>query len=154
MIVKRNLLCIKKRQKLKAGDLLLYEPYKTKLRNLVDLATRLEAKFFDPVSAIYDGLGSVPKEIKSYYEALTGVTSYYQASKGGRGTYLEKKLASEAPLCCNKVTLSDLPIWLERPQVCKKAKLFGEDALAANERRTLKNTKRKWDIPNHLQDLM
>jgi len=94
MIAKRNLLCVKAKNKLELGQKLLYEPYKNILINFKELCININAKDFDPVAKVYDGLLSVPVEIREYYEALLGVTSYYQHSQGGKGKYLEKKLAS------------------------------------------------------------
>ncbi|RLF97376.1 hypothetical protein DRN58_08895, partial [Thermococci archaeon] len=84
-IKKRSILCLKKKSNLDLGHLLLYNPYKNILQNFLDLATRKDAKDFDPVAKVYHGLLSAPLEIRDYYEALLGITSYYQASKGGRG---------------------------------------------------------------------
>ncbi len=94
MITKRNLLCVKAKEKLDLGQLLLYEPYKNILVNLKELCIDINAKDFDPIAKAYHGLLSVPSDIKEYYESLLGVTAYYQASKGGRGRYIEKKIAS------------------------------------------------------------
>jgi hypothetical protein len=92
-IKKRNLLCIKRREGLDLGHMLLYNPYKNMLQNFVELMINPKAIEFDPVSKVFSGLESVSEDVKHYYEALLGVTSYYQASKGGRGKYIEKKLS-------------------------------------------------------------
>ena len=76
-IRKRNLLCIKKKENLDLGHILLYEPYKNILSNFVDLATNPKAIEFDPVSRAFSGLESVSEDIKHYYESLLGVTSYF-----------------------------------------------------------------------------
>ena len=124
MIKLRNLLCIKQKGKLEIGQLLLYEPYKNILHNLVELATEIEAKDFDPVAKVYDGLVSAPSEIKEYYEALLGITSYYQHSQGGRGKYIEKKIASAFHSCSLDIKLSELPLWLQHPELHKRKGIF------------------------------
>ena len=113
MILKRNLLCVKKEENLDLGHLLLYKPYKNILENFVNLATERSATDFDPVSRIFDGLESISDDIKHYYEAFLGVTSYYQHSNGGRGKYVEKKISSVVETCSMNIKLSNLPLWFE-----------------------------------------
>jgi len=144
MIIKRNLLCVKQKEKLDLGELLLYEPYKNILQNFVDLATRKEAKDFDPVAKVYDGLLSVPSGMKEYYEALLGVTSYYQHSQGGRGRYIEKKIASAFESCSLDIKLSELPLWLEAPVLHKKKGIFTLNGLNAEEKRKIRQTPWDW----------
>ena len=144
MIIKRNLLCIKKKEKLELGELLLYEPYKNILQNFVDLATRLEAKDFDPVAKVYHGIISAPSEIRNYYESLLGVTSYYQASKGGRGRYIEKKIASAFESCSLDIKLSELPLWLEYPALHKKKGIFTLNGLTAQEKEIIRRMPWDW----------
>ena len=144
MIIKRNLLCVKQKEKLDLGELLLYEPYKNILQNFVDLATRKEAKDFDPVAKVYDGLLSVPPEIKEYYEALLGITSYYQHSQGGRGRYIEKKIASAFESCSLDIKLSELPLWLESPVLHKKKGIFTLNGLTSEEKRKIRQISWDW----------
>ena len=144
MIKKRNLLCIKQKEKLELGQVLLYEPYKNILRNFVELATKIEAKDFDPVAKVYDGLLSVPNKIKEYYEALLGITSYYQHSQGGKGKYIEKKIASSFENCSLNIMLSELPIWLEHPKLHKKKGIFTLNGLSVQEKRTIRTTPWDW----------
>jgi len=144
MIVKRNLLCIKQKEKLELGELLLYEPYKNILQNFVELAVKKEAKDFDPVAKIYDGLVSVPSEIKEYYEALLGVTSYYQHSQGGRGKYIEKKIASAFESCSLDIKLSELPLWIEYPALHKKKGIFTLNGLTTEEKRIVRRVPWDW----------
>jgi len=134
-IKKRNMLCIKKKENLDIGHLLLYNPYKNILSNFFELATKKEAKDFDPVAKVYHGLLSAPPEIRDYYEALLGVTSYYQASKGGRGRYIEKKLASSFDFCSLDIKLSQIPFWLTHPTLHKKKGIFTQQGLSSDERR-------------------
>lgn len=160
MFKKRNLLCICQKDKLELGHRLLYEPYKNILRNFIDLATKIEAKDFDPVAKVYDGLFSAPIEIKEYYEALLGVTSYYQHSQGGRGKYLEKKIASAVNTCSLDIALSELPIWLSYPELHKKRGIFTLKGLSSQEKRMLRTTPWDWlgdkdensDVGNILRD--
>ena len=134
-IKKRNMLCIKKKENLDIGHLLLYNPYKNILSNFFELATKKEAKDFDPVAKVYHGLLSAPPEIRDYYEALLGVTSYYQASKGGRGRYIEKKLASSFDFCSLDIKLSQIPFWLTHPTIHKKKGIFTQQGLPSDEKR-------------------
>jgi hypothetical protein len=144
MITKRNLLCVKQREKLELGQLLLYKPYKNILQNFIRLATEVEAKDFDPVAKVYNGLLSVPSEIKEYYEALLGVTSYYQHSQGGRGKYIEKKIASAFQSCSPNINLSEIPIWLEHPELYKRRGIFTLGGLTTQERRIIRTTPWDW----------
>jgi len=134
-IKKRNMLCIKKKENLDIGHLLLYNPYKNILSNFFELATKKEAKDFDPVAKVYHGLLSAPPEIRDYYEALLGVTSYYQASKGGRGRYIEKKLVSSFDFCSLDIKLSQIPFWLTHPTIHKKKGIFTQQGLPSDEKR-------------------
>jgi len=144
MIIKRNLLCIKQKEKLELGELLLYEPYKNILQNFVELAIKIEAKDFDPVAKVYDGLLGVPSEIKEYYEALLGVTSYYQHSQGGRGRYIEKKIASAFESCSLDIRLSEIPLWLEYPALHKKKGIFTLNGLTTEEKRLIRRLPWDW----------
>lgn len=143
-IKKRNMLCIKKKETLDTGHLLLYNPYKNILLNFMDLATKKEAKDFDPVAKVYHGLLSAPPEIRDYYEALLGVTSYYQASKGGRGRYIEKKLASSFDFCSLDIKLSQIPFWLTHPAIHKKKGIFTLQGLSADEKKLIRRFHWSW----------
>jgi len=143
-MVKRNLLCVKRKEKLDLGELLLYEPYKNILQNFLELATKIEAKDFDPVAKVYDGLLSVPNEIKEYYESLLGVTSYYQHSQGGRGKYIEKKMASAFDSCSLDIKLSEIPLWIEYPGLHKKKGIFTLNGLTFEEKRLIRGISWDW----------
>ena len=140
----RNILCLKKKTNLDLGHLLLYNPYKNILQNFLDLATRKDAKDFDPVAKVYHGLLSAPPEIRNYYEALLGVTSYYQASKGGRGRYIEKKLASSFEFCTLDVKLSQIPFWLTYPDIHKKKGIFTLQGLSSHEKSIIRTFDWDW----------
>jgi hypothetical protein len=144
MITKRNLLCAKAKEKLDLGQKLLYEPYKNILENFKKLCTNINEKDFDPVAKVYDGLLSVPSEIREYYEALLGVTSYYQHSQGGRGKYIEKKIASSFETCSLDIELSKLPFWLEYPSIHKKKGIFTQEGLSSEEKKISRTIEWDW----------
>jgi len=144
MIIKRNLLCVKAKNRLELGQILLYEPYKNILMNFKELCISVNAKDFDPVAKVYDGLLSVPVEIREYYEALLGVTSYYQHSQGGKGKYIEKKLASSFETCSLNIEISRLPFWLEYPELHKKKGIFTQQGLSQEERRIFRTIEWDW----------
>lgn len=144
MIIKRNLLCIKNSKKIDLGSLLLYVPYKNILGKFVGLATNKSATHFDPVSRIFDGLESIPAELKANYEAFLGVTSHYQHSQGGKGKYLEKKLASIADLASLNIVLSDLPLYFKHPQLHRKRGIFTQAGLSSEDRRIIRRLNWVW----------
>lgn len=144
MITKRNLLCVKAKEKLDLGQILLYEPYKNILVNFKELCIDINAKEFDPVAKVYDGLLSVPSEIREYYEALLGVTSFYQHSVGGRGKYIEKKIASSFEACSLDIELSKFPFWLEYPSLHKKKGIFTQQGLSSDEKKILRTIEWDW----------
>lgn len=144
MITKRNLLCVKTKEKLDLGRILLYEPYKNILENFKELCIDVNAKDFDPVAKVYDGLMSVPFEIREYYEALLGVTSYYHHSQGGRGKYIEKKIASSFDTCSLEIEISKLPFWLENPSLHKKKGIFTLQGLSSDEKKILRTFEWDW----------
>ncbi len=144
MIAKRNLLCVKYKNRLEIGQILLYEPYKNILINFKELCINVNAKDFDPVAKVYDGLLSVPVEIREYYEALLGVTSYYQHSQGGKGKYIEKKLSSYFETCSLNIEISKLPLWLEYPELHKKKGIFTQQGLSQEERRIFRTIEWDW----------
>jgi len=144
MITKRNLLCVKVKEKLDLGRILLYEPYKNILVNFKELCIDINAKDFDPVAKVYDGLLSVPSEIREYYEALLGVTSYYHHSQGGRGKYIEKKIASSFETCSLDIELSKFPFWLEYPYLHKKKGIFTQQGLSLDEKKILRTIEWDW----------
>jgi len=144
MIKKRNILSVKKKENLDIGKILLYEPYKNILVNFKELSTNVNAKDFDPVAKVYDGLLSVPSDIREYYEALLGVTSYYHHSQGGRGKYIEKKIASSFETCSLDIELSKFPFWLEHPTIHKKKGIFTQQGLSPDEKKILRTIEWDW----------
>ncbi|MCD6490157.1 MAG: hypothetical protein J7K20_05465 [Thermodesulfobacterium sp.] len=160
MITKRNLLCVKKENSLDLGHLLLYKPYKNIVVNFITLATEKNAIDFDPISRAFDGLESISEEMKHYYEALLGITSYYQHSQGGKGKYVEKKISSVTDTCSMNIKLSELPIWLEYPELHRKKGIFTQSGLTSEEKSILRNVDWNWlgreeettDVGNLLPD--
>ncbi len=144
MIAKRNLLCVKNETSLDLGHLLLYKPYKNILVNFVSLATEKSAIDFDPISRAFDGLESISEDMKHYYEALLGITSYYQHSQGGKGKYIEKKISSIVKTCSMNIKFSELPVWLEYPELHRKKGIFTQSGLTSTERSILRNIEWDW----------
>ena len=144
IITKRNLLCVKSKEKLDLGQRLLYEPYKNILVHFKELCININAQDFDPVAKVYNGLLSVPSEIREYYEALLGVTSYFHHSQGGRGKYIEKKIASSFETCSLDIKLSEFPFWLENPSIHKKREIFTQQGLSSEEKKILRTMEWDW----------
>ena len=91
---------------------------------------------------------------------LTAIISYYQHSQGGKGKYIEKKIASAFSTSSLNIKLSELPIWLEFPEVHKKKGIFTLNGLSSEERRLFRTTPWHWignrdestDVGNILKD--
>jgi len=132
-----------KRENLDLGHMLLYAPYKNILTKFVELSINPKAIEFDPISKIFDGLESISEGLKHYYEALLGVTSYYQHSQGGRGKYIEKKFASLVNSCSLNIKLSELPFWLQYPDLHRKKGIFTLKNLSSNEKSIIRRI--DWD---------
>lgn len=143
-ISKRNLLCLKRKENLDLGHLLLYEPYKNMVVSFVEHAVNPKAIEFDPISRAFSGLESIPEDIKHYYESLLGVTSYFQASKGGRGRYIEKKISSAMDSCTLDLNLSELPIWFTYPDLHRKRGIFTLNGLTDEEKSKLRRIDWDW----------
>jgi len=143
-IKRRNMLCIKDKESIDMGHRLLYEPYKNILEQFLKLTTNKDQTIFDPVSKVFDGLSSISDELKYYYEALLGITSYYQHSKGGRGKYIEKKLSSVLDTCSINIKLSEFPIWLKFPKTHRKKGILTKNGLSTDEKSKLRNI--EWDF--------
>ena len=137
-IKRRNLLCLKNKENLDIGHVILYEPYKNILLKFYDLSTNPLAIEFDPVSRIFDGLESVSDDFKYYYEALLGVTSYYQHSQGGRGKYIEKRFSSLVETCSINIKISEFPLWLDNPALHRKKGIFTLNGLTREEKRIIR----------------
>lgn len=147
----RNFLCIKNKNTLSNADKLLYNPYKNIIINFFELATNKSAAEFDPISRAFSGIDNVDKDIKNYYEAMLGITSYYQASKGGRGKYIEKRFASITEFCGLGIQIKKIPLWLENPLLVRNKSLFGETVLTREEKSKLRLSKWSW-IGNDKED--
>jgi len=146
----RNFLCIKDKSRLPNEDKLLYQPYKNIIVNFFDLATNKLAIEFDPISRAFSGIDNADKDIKNYYEAMLGITSYYQASKGGRGKYVEKRFASVADFCNLGIQIKKIPLWLEQPTLVRK-KSLSIDELSREENSKLRLSSWDW-IGNDKED--
>lgn len=132
--MKRNLLCLKNKESLNLGHMLLYKPYKNILINFVKLSIDPKAKEYDQVTKVFEGLESVSEDIKHYYEALLGVTSYFQHSKGGKGKYVEKRFSTLVQTCSINIKLSELPLWLQYPELHRKKGILTLKGLSSKEK--------------------
>jgi len=141
--MKRNILTIKNSQNLAPEDFLLFAPYKNIVINFYLLATDIKANNFDIVTRNFNGIDNADENIKHYYEAMLGVTSYFQASKGGRGKYIEKKIASISEKCCLDISIKELPVLLTNTDILRKKKIFGNDYLTREEKSILRLN--EWD---------
>ena len=158
MKLKRNLLCVKKEEDLDLGHLLLYKPYKNILIKFINLATEKTAIDFDPIARAFDGLESVSEDVKFYYESLLGISSYYQHSQGGKGKYIEKKISSVMETCSMNIKISELPMWLEYPNLHRKKGIFTQTGLSSKDKSILRNIEWDWlgkedettDVGNYL----
>ena len=97
----------------------LREAYANILLNLMQFAISFSS-MFDPFSAKYYGLESVQYN-KHEYQAFLEVTSYFWASKGGRGALLEKVIAIESGSnSANGVLLVRIPQLIESAKGIKE----------------------------------
>lgn len=139
----RKILSLREVSKLSSTDKLLYNPYKNIVSNFFKLSTEISANVLDPISYVFNGIENADKEIKSYYKSLLDVTSFFQASKGGRGKFIEKKLASVSENTCLDISLDELPLFLNFTEIIRKKKIFGEKELTNIEKSTLRLS--NWD---------
>jgi hypothetical protein len=82
--------------------------------------------------------------LENINEALLGVTSFYQHSQGGKGKYIEKKIASSFETCSLNIEVSRLPLWLEYPKLHKKRGIFTQQGLSKEEKRIFRITDWDW----------
>jgi len=75
---------------------------------------------------------------------MIGVTSYYQHSQGGKGKYIEKKLALSFETCSLNIEISKIPFWLEYPELHKKKGIFTQQGLSQEERRIFRTIEWDW----------
>ncbi len=142
--MKRNILTLRDKSYLCNSDKLLYDPYKNIVTEFYKLATDKGANAFDVVAREFNGINRAEINIRHYYEALLGVTSYFQASKGGRGKYIEKKLASVSDTCSLDNKISELPKLILHTNLVRKHKLFGQKRLSNEEKESLRLC--EWDF--------
>src|SRR5437899_12860954 len=88
----RRMLTLHKDSSLNKEEIWLKEAYTNIVYRLVE-STITTSSEFDPFAAKFMGIDSVEYD-KFQYQALLETTSYFWASKGGRGTLLEKIIAS------------------------------------------------------------
>lgn len=131
----RNILTIREPDNLSPQDRLLYDPYKNIVDNFYKLAVDRAHHSFDPIAREFNGINRANEAGNNYYEAMLDVTSYFQASKGGRGKYIEKKLASAVEHCSSDYRLSELPQLINHTNILREKKLSGN--ISAEDRRTL-----------------
>ncbi|MCE5304715.1 MAG: hypothetical protein ABFD00_10665 [Chloroherpetonaceae bacterium] len=141
--MKRNILTLKNSQNLDTEDFLLFSPYKNIVSNFYLLATDIRANNFDIISRTFNGIDNADEDIKYYYEAMLGVTSYFQASKGGRGKYIEKKLASISEKCCLDISIKEIPVLLTNIDIVRKKKILGNEYLSREEKSIIRLN--EWD---------
>ena len=156
-VIQRNMLCLKQTDKLTIEERWLREAYSNILTKLVEGALskvviikeggqRKRIMEFDPVARSFHGIDRVREGYdKHFFEALLETTSYYHASKGGRGAFIERILAHKSGgSAMIGLTLKDLPTWLKLPDLVRKKKLYGED-LTENERERLRQEQSRWE---------
>jgi hypothetical protein len=90
----RRMLLLQKPSTLSKEKSWLRQAYANIVLNLTQFAISAPS-IFDPFSAKYYGLESVQYN-KHEYQAFLEITSYFWASKGGRGALLEKIIAVES----------------------------------------------------------
>ena len=86
----RNMLILQNKKNLTESEINLYNGYENILHNIFDRACDPNSSM-DPFTSEYVGKNSI-KYNSNYYSSLLEITSYFWASKGGRGTLLEKTL--------------------------------------------------------------
>src|SRR5438128_3689215 len=88
----RRMLTLHNDSSLTKEEIWLKESYTNIVYRLVE-STITTSSEFDPFAAKFMGIDSVEYD-KFQYQAILETTSYFWASKGGRGTLLEKIIAS------------------------------------------------------------
>lgn len=86
----RNMLILQDKENLEEQQVWLCQAYEKIVSNIVKIASDLNSSI-DPFASDYIGKNSI-KMYPNYYNALLEVTSYFWASKGGRGTLLQKTI--------------------------------------------------------------
>jgi hypothetical protein len=113
------MLLLQKPSKLTKEESWLREAYANIVLNLIQF-TITAPPVFDPFSSKFYGLESVQYN-KYDYQAFLEVTSYFWASKGGRGSLLEKVIAVESgPNSANGVRLAKIPKLLQSSKGIKE----------------------------------
>jgi len=114
MITRRNLLCVKAKEKLDLGQLLLYEPYKNILVKFKELCINVNATDFDPVSKVYDV--TVPNHI--IYVRRNGKPCWSSNCWEG---YVTIEITNTAPLPAKIYAFEGIAqvIFLESDEICE-----------------------------------
>ena len=87
----RTMLILQDKKCLKEHEIWLYNAYEKILKNITRIASNSNSSM-DPFASQYMGKNSV-KTDSNHYNSLLEITSYFWASKGGRGTLLQKIIA-------------------------------------------------------------
>lgn len=103
----RRMLTLHEDSSLNKEEIWLKQAYSNIVYRLIE-STLTTSSEFDPFAAKFMGIDSVEYD-RFQYQAILETTSYFWASKGGRGTLLEKIIASLGNSCSsNGVTLSKI----------------------------------------------
>ena len=103
----RTMLTLQNDSSLRREEVWLKEAYGNIVSNLIESTITTTSSEFDPFVSSFMGIHSVNHDDKFQYQALLETTSYFWASKGGRGALLEKIIASLGDsYSSNGVTLS------------------------------------------------
>lgn len=109
----RNLLTLTDDHLLTQEETWLKDAYTNIVVKLIKSALTVVSKF-DPIASKYYGIDSV-KTNQFEYQALLEATSYFWASKGGRGRLLEKIIASVAGTSADTgVSLVEIPLMISK----------------------------------------
>lgn len=90
----RTMLTLQKDSSLNKEEVWLKEAYSNIVHKLIESTVTSTSSEFDPFVARFMGIHSMDYDNKFQYQALLETTSYFWASKGGRGALLEKIIAS------------------------------------------------------------
>lgn len=109
----RRMLLLRDTSTLSQEEKWLKSAYKNIVANLMDLSLD-ESSSFDPFSSRFMGI-DLGKKGGEEYRSFMEVSSYFWASKGGRGALLEKVIASAGgPNAENGIALSNIPSWIAK----------------------------------------
>ena len=131
-IVTRNILVLSAQSTLTKEESWLREGYENIVAKLVKLSISTDERF-DPIASRYYGIHSI-KADSAQYKALLELTSYFWASKGGRGALLEKVIADTAGrYAANNVPLKSLPAMISARNTSSNSVEFGGWSLSKHK---------------------